>query len=179
VTDTATSNHVYVLPRYNSTLADEYYLIEKRGNAAALPLHDDDGIFDDGIAVWHIVSDINQMTQPPIGVTTDFWNTAGAGLDADDVAQYGQGTQTRWGVRLLRSFESLNMDGTANFQSKNNTLWDKTEYDLHSGACPAVFLGEHVPVMNVLAWADCTPSGYHIEFKSLPAASMQVEVSID
>lgn len=170
ITDVTTSNR-YVLPRYNSTVTDEYYLIENRRSDAAPP-HDDDGIADSGIAVWHVVSDETQMALPPIGVTTEFWNTAAAAMDADDPGNYGKGTLTRWGIRLLRSFESIDADGVAQFDSKDNTLWDSSEYDLHTGPCAATFT-------NVLAWADCQPSGYHIEFNSFPAASMQVEVSID
>jgi M6 family metalloprotease-like protein len=178
VEDVSTSELVYVLPRYNSTRSDEFYLIENRRDLN-VALHDDNGIGDSGIAVWQIVTDAFEMSLRPTGVPADAWNTNAAAVSAGDPAMYGKGTQARWGIRLLRSFEQLAMDGTAMFDNKDNTLWDASEYDLHSGACPAVYLGPGFFAPNVLAWADCTASGYHIDFLTAPGAQMQVEVGID
>ena len=52
------------------------------------------------------------------------------------------------------------------------------KYDLFSGPCPALFLGEQFAANNVLAWADCTPSGYGVRFLSGPGVSMTVRITV-
>ena len=84
----------------------------------------------------------------------------------------------RWGARLIRPWTSLTMAGVAVFPDgpdkgtdpdKDDTLWDNTKYALTSAPCPAVFLGEISPREQLLAWADCTASGYGVRVLSAPA----------
>ena len=110
----------------------------------------------------------------PIGVTQPFWDKEAASAETGDE---GNGTMGRWGIRLLRSWTALTTDGVAVFTSKDNTLWDNTEYELKSGVCPAVFLGEKFKAFNVLAWADCTASGYGVKNLSAPANTMTVKIT--
>ena len=83
----------------------------------------------------------------------------------------------RWGVRLLRPWDNLTNGGVAMFSNASNTLWDNTTYTLVSGVCPVVFPGPPFVIRNRLAWADCTASGYGIQFMSAPGNSMTVKIT--
>ena len=166
---------VLVLPRYDGPAnGEEYYVVENRRENAG-PDRYDDAILDSGIAVWHAISDPVEAAKHPIGVTQTFWDTVAASVDAADA---GNGSMGRWGVRLLRPWVALTMAGVAVFPDKEDTLWDSSKYNLNSGPCPAVFLGEQFAANNVLAWADCTPSGYGVRFLSGPAVTMTVRVTV-
>jgi hypothetical protein len=105
-------------------------------------------------------------------VTQAFWDTTAGSAEVP-----GHGSVGRLSIRLLRPWVALTMAGVAVFVSKDDTLWDNTKYALKSAVCPALFLGEGFAAQNVLAWADCTASGYGVQFLSAPSVNMTVRIT--
>lgn len=172
VQPTPKGDTVYILPRYDNPHGEEFYILEYRKEGMGSPYFDED-ISDSGIAVWHIVTDPEQIVHSPIGVSQSVWNT----LNVDPGRPGSVGQMGRKGIRLIKPFDDL-VDGTAVFNNTSNRLWDVGDYDLESHGCFQIIpIGESF--QNKLAWADCSASGYSLEFLTWAIESMQVRVTVD
>lgn len=163
------SDTVYIMPRYNNTHEEEYFIMENR-QANMGPAYFDALINDSGIAVWQVVSDRTQNIKAPVGITTNAWQTLH--FATDPVGSQGQ--MGRNGLRLIRPFQNMQPDGTAIFvdaDAKNNVFWDNDELSLLSGACA-------LSGPTTLTWSDCTASGYSLDFLSAPSNAMSIRVTV-
>jgi M6 family metalloprotease-like protein len=165
------SNVVYILPRYNNPWAEEFYLLENR-QADMAGAWFDDGILDSGIAVWHIVTDPVANQLKPVGTSQHKWDITR--IPGDNPTSQGQ--MARNGIRLLRPFDDI-VDGDAVFDDKNHTLWSAADYDLQSDDCVLIAVGG-AAFRQVLAWADCVPSGYSLDFVDPVQENMRVNVTV-
>ncbi len=168
--DTKLSDQVLVLPRYNSTRRDEYFLLENRQQDVP-SLWDrqlgDAGGDDSGIGVWHVVEEASDRLVPPIGVGPGVWTTAVGPAGAVDA------TAGRQGIRLLRPWTAILGDDLNAVYDRADAFWSRADYILQSDECPQLFAlpGMLIPLLNTLTWADCTASGYGIRFLSFPPAN--------
>jgi len=164
------SDTVYILPRYHNELNDdEFFILENRQNY--LPNHYDEDIGGSGIAVWHIVSDVVDKLNAPVGVRQSDFDVANASSSTPDT----KGQMGRRGIRLIKPWYKLWSDGAAKASTISNA-WTNVDYLLQSGGCP-VF---PVPDIyhNTLTWADCTPSGFSVDFLSPSQNVMQLGVVV-
>jgi M6 family metalloprotease-like protein len=170
---TEQTNLVYILPRYNNPHgAEEYLVVENRRQNLGLPFFDDD-IETSGIAVWHIVSDMQQITNAPLGTPEAFWDD----LNVPDDKPGSVGQMARKGIRLIRPFDDIE-GGKAVYDDAGDALWHNGWYDLDSATCFLVTpIGE--PFQNQLPWADCTKSGYSLRFLTPAGVNMNVRIDFD
>ena len=170
--DTKLGDTVYVLPHYNSTLRDEYFLLENRQQD--MPGYYDEKLAgadtdDSGIGVWHVIEELDATSLLPIGVELQHWNNAGFF------------TMGRRGIRLLRPWTELTYKDffiesgqlrreTSATYTLTDAFWSADDYTLVSAGCPF----SNVPAdtllqgLNTLTWADCSASGYQVRFLSQP-----------
>ncbi len=165
------SHSVFVLPRYNHEgFEDEYLILESRQEGLGGPAYDWN-IPDSGIGVWHVVSDPAHNVLAPIGTHQTQWDAS----HASSGHPASQGQMGRNGIRLIRNFQGTDANGTAQFDSKDQSLWVQGDPDLVSAGCPMV----HGPmVLATLTWADCQPSGYGVRFVTPEGQPMTVEVDV-
>ncbi len=170
--DTKLSDRVFVLPRYNSTKADEYFILENRQQNVPLAWDRElDGIGngdDSGIGVWHIVDEAADRFIPPIGVNSALWTAPPM-----PKVPLVEPTPGRQGIRLLRPWTGIDGGDLNAIFSVEDAFWSSADYTLESKGCPLIagMPGKLIPVLNTLTWADCSPSGYTVRFLSPPPAA--------
>jgi M6 family metalloprotease-like protein len=172
VTNVAESNEVYVIPRYHyGGAGEEFVILENRQADQGYP-NFDDGLGESGIAVWHVINDLDGITTSPIGVPEALWDD----LNVDDDRPGSTGQMGRKGLRLIRPFDDI-VDGTAVFNGgTKNSLWTANDYTLENGDCFLVVpTGD--PFHNKLAWGDCTASGISIDVLDWAQEAMDVQVT--
>jgi M6 family metalloprotease-like protein len=165
------TNTVYILPRYNNTWEEEYYILENRKQGMGFPWYDED-INSSGIVVWHIVTDPVENQNTPIGTLQSAWDKSH--IPSDKPTSKGQ--MARNGIRLLRPFIDI-IDGQPIFPL-NSRAWNQTNYSLESGNCVLVVPLGQTP-KNKLSWADCQASGYSIAFLDNSIENMMVNVKVN
>jgi M6 family metalloprotease-like protein len=164
IEDVKLGDKVFVLPRYRKDAplpwyfprGDEYFLVENR--EANLPGVYDGGLEDSGIAVWHVVSEPADNALAPRGTTAAAW----AGIIP---------TQARRGMRLLKEFSAYNAATDIATLQAGGTLWNQAGADLLSGTC------DSANAQNLLSWSDCGASKYSLRFLSVPANTMNVQIT--
>jgi len=149
------SDTVFILPRYhNESRDDEFFILENRQNL--LPNHYDHFINGSGIAVWHIVSHIQDKLMTPIGVRQSDFDVANASSHTPAT----KGQMGRRGIRLIKPWTRLWSDGAAK-ASTTKEAWTSADYLLQSSGCPVFPVP--TPYHNTLTWVDCTPSGFSVD----------------
>ncbi|MBL8300449.1 MAG: hypothetical protein JNN30_19095 [Rhodanobacteraceae bacterium] len=169
VADIKLGDTVYIMPRYNNPYEEEYFIIENRQKNLGAGFFDAE-IDDEGIAVWHVVSDRTQNIKAPVGVTTDTWED----LHFTSSPAGSKGQMGRNGIRLIRPFQAMTPDGTAifaNAAAKDNVFWDNNEWSLLSNTCA---IGP-----TTLTWSDCTASGYSLDFHSPSSNDMSITATVE
>ncbi len=164
VQDVKLGDKVFVLPRYRKVAplpwyfprGDEYFLVENR--ESNLPGVYDSGLEDSGIAVWHVISEPADNALAPRGTTAAAW----AGVIP---------TQARRGLRLLKEFSAYNAATDLATLQPGGTLWNQAGADLLSGTCDSAF------AQNLASWSDCSASKYSLRFLSVPANTMNVQIT--
>ena len=164
------SDNVFILPRYhNETDDEEFFILENRQNL--LPSHYDHEIDGSGIAVWHIVSDVVDKLNAPIGVRQSDFDVANASSSTPSTL----GQMGRRGIRLIKPWYKLWSDGAAKASTISHT-WSSANYLLQSGGCP-VFPVPNI-YHNTLTWADCTPSDFNVEMMSPSQNIMPLSIAV-
>jgi M6 family metalloprotease-like protein len=150
--DVKTSEEVLVLPRLPGGAAAEYLVIENRQDAADNALYDM-GLYDSGLAVWHLIEGDADNDPKPNCTSNAIWS----GQTGND--------NHRQGIRLLRP---------AIAYSNTNALWSSEDDDLDALGliCPA-----DGPAHNTLVWADGSPS-YELRNFSASGPSMTLDVVV-
>jgi len=128
--------------------ASEYFLVENRWPEATY----ESTLPDQGLAIWHIVDDMNTLgvVPSPPGCTGDQWATIGA----DD-----------WGRRALRMVRPMLGDDT-------KALWDGAEEATGYDLLPTSPFDGRATLM----WYDGTPSPFSI--LDIPEAAPVVTVTV-
>lgn len=165
--DTKLNDRVLVLPRYGHAKPDEYFILENRQEDIPAGWDSQLGannIDDSGIGVWHIVEDAADRLIPPIGVGPGVWTTSVGPPGLVDA------TAGRQGIRLLRPWNAISGDDLNAVYTVEDAFWSRADYTLESDECPLLFgqPGFLIPVENTLTWADCSASGYRVQFLSFP-----------
>jgi M6 family metalloprotease-like protein len=159
VVDVKLSGTVEVLPRWNTTRRDEYFVVENRQSDLGWSVHDD-GLGTSGVLVWHVAEDESDNATTPIGSDPSVFTSA------------AWDTQARRGLRLLRPFDKI-VDGAA-ITTSSEAGWHSGRYPLVPAPCPIVpdLPGVATPVQNTMTWADCTASPYTLRnWSDLPVAA--------
>jgi M6 family metalloprotease-like protein len=164
-------DRVFILPRFNHEGSqEEFYILENRQEGVA-------GLFDDnlpnsGVAVWHIVSDMNDNLHAPLGVTQAAFDSA----NRSPHTPASKGQMGRRGIRMLRSWTRVWHDGGAT--TNGLTTWGKGDYSLQSAPCILPYSGPDFITRNTLTWADCAASGYGIDFESFSSTVMPLHIDV-
>ena len=153
--DVKVSREVVVLPRTPGSAGDEYIVLENRPEAADNSRYDF-GLFDEGIAVWHIVENRDHWPLAPVCESPAVWSgETSNGADGP-----------RAGIRLIRPKQVY---------SNVNALWTNAEYDLDPFGL-ICWTDNDSPYHNVLRWVDGTNS-YSITNFSAPGPVMNFHVA--
>ena len=148
------TNHVALVFLRPRRAIPEYFLVENRWPGTTF----DERLFDQGVAVWHIIEDPTIFdAYPPPHVTAAQWHDLGSGA----------GGWSRKAIRMVRPNQEDPIDD-------GESLWDgsdpATGYDLLSV--------DPDPTHSTLRWADGSPSGFAIRNlgPAGPVVSLTVEV---
>jgi|GEM_PF-6710687 M6 family metalloprotease-like protein len=178
VTDVKDSATVYVLPRLGSQ-GKEYFLLENRQPGRVDDPLFDEGLPDEGLAVWHIIDPDGSnasvdLATPPMCSADNRWL-----VDVDDDGVESPKNNVRRGVRLVRPFQSSDSWPRFNMPRSPHLWSSRTGSALDWDANPqctdadAGVLGR-----SLLRWADGTASGYQLSFFGNPDNTMWVRVDI-
>jgi M6 family metalloprotease-like protein len=150
--DVKVGRELIILPRLPGGAKDEYYILENRQSTASNVLYDK-GLFDSGIAVWHVIEDAVDNGIPP--VCMENWSP-------------GNGNARR-GLRLLRHSVGYFVDSTSLWSAENYNLLDSGLVCPSDAPTPAAR-------RNALIWADGTPSGFQILNWSASGPAMTFQI---
>ena len=150
--DVKTGREVLVLPRRPGGADAEYLVIENRQDAADNTLYDM-GLYDSGLAVWHLIEGDADNDPTPNCPSGTIWS----GQTGND--------NHRQGIRLLRP---------AIEYSDTNALWssEHDDFDALGLICPA-----DGDAHNTLLWADGSPS-YELRNFSASGPNMTLDVVV-
>jgi M6 family metalloprotease-like protein len=151
--DVKTGGEVLVLPRRPGGAADEYLVIENRQDAADNSRYDA-GLWDSGLAVWHLIEGDTDNDPIPPCTSESIWSGQ-AGND-----------NHRQGIRLLRP---------AIVYSDVDALWssEHDDFDAFGLTCPVGGAAAH----NALVWADGSPS-YELREFSASGPNMSLDIVV-
>lgn len=150
IPDIETRHRIIVLvdPTHNMK---EYFLITNRWRGSSY----DANIFDQGLAIWHIMEEasVYDAAPPPPTVDMSKWTSLGSGPGA-------------WGRKAVRMIRPVLTPPFLDSQA----LWDQNDGNLVS----------YEPDLSkpALRWGDGTASGFVLSNLSLPASEMEVTISV-